>query len=212
MKLYSYYRSSAAYRVRIALALKGAHADYLPVNLLKKENRAEAFAALNPQQLVPALDVGDGVLTQSLAIIEYLDEMFPDPALLPEDPLAKAYARSLALAVACEIHPLNNPRVLAYVTDVLGQSEEAKQAWITHWIREGFAGLEARIAASRYTGAYCVGDRPGLADICLVPQVYNARRYAVDLAPFPNIVRIADYAAQHPAFQAAAPENQPDAA
>ncbi|HYG90444.1 MAG TPA: maleylacetoacetate isomerase [Azospirillum sp.] len=212
MKLYSYYRSSAAYRVRIALNLKGLTAEYVPVHLRKGEQKAPPFAALNPQKLVPALATDDGaLLTQSLAIIEWLEEVHPHPALLPPEPDERARVRALALAIACDIHPLNNLRVLHHLRDRLGQDEEGRNAWYRHWVTEGFAALEALLANDPRTGRFCHGDQPTLADVCLVPQVYNAERVSCDLTPFPTIVRLAEAARALPAFADAAPERQPDA-
>lgn len=211
MKLYSYYRSSAAYRVRIALALKGVQTEYLPVNLLKGENRSQDYGELNPQKLVPVLEADGRRITQSLAILEYLEERFPEPAILPKGAAERAYVRSLALLIACEIHPVNNLRVLHYLTGALNQSDAVKQGWYAHWVIEGFSAFETALTREGLAGSFCYGDAPSMADICLVPQVYNARRFAVDLAPFPTLVRIADHAAAQPAFREAAPENQPDA-
>ena len=219
MKLYSYFRSSASYRVRIALNLKGIAAEMQYVNLLKGEQRGGEYAALNPQKLVPALIIsplasgGEGeVLTQSLAIIEYLEETHPTPPLLPEKPVERARVRALALAVACEIAPINNLRVLQYLTGELGASEVAKTQWMHHWMGAGFSALETMLVGSPHTGAFCHGDAPTLADCCLVPQVFNARRFGVDLAPYPTIVRIADHCNTLPAFLDAAPEQQADRA
>jgi maleylacetoacetate isomerase len=212
-KLYDYFRSSAAYRVRIALNLKGLDYQHVGVHLVRDGGRqlAEDYARLNPQRLVPALD-DDGVfLTQSLAILEYLEEVHPEPPLLPKDPPGRARVRALALAIACEIHPLNNLRVLKYLTGPLAVSEAEKTAWYRHWIVEGFDAIEALLARDPTTGAYCHGGRPGLADTCLVPQVFNARRFQVDLAPYPTIRRIEETCQTLPAFERARPENQPDA-
>ncbi len=213
MKLHDYFRSSAAYRVRIALNLKGLAYEHVPVNLLKGEEGAAGYKVLNPQGLVPALETDDGaVLTQSLAICEWLDETHPEPPLLPRDALGRARARALALAVACEIHPLNNLRVLKYLVRELGASDEQKLGWYRHWIAEGFAALEAMLAASPATGRFCHGDAPTLADVCLVPQVFNARRFDCELSAFPTVVRIAAACDALEAFAAAAPARQPDAA
>lgn len=212
MKLYGYFRSSAAYRVRIALNLKELAAEHVPVHLRKGEQAAAPFAALNPQKFVPALETDEGaVLTQSLAIIEYLDEVHPHPALLPADPVDRARVRALALAVACDIHPLNNLRVLKHLKNRLGLDEEARDAWYRHWIAEGFTALEAMLAGDPRTGRFCHGDSVTLADVVLVPQVANAERMSCDLTPFPTIVRIAGEARALPAFAAAAPDKQPDA-
>ena len=211
MKLYGYFRSSAAYRVRIALNLKGIAAEHAFIHLAQGAQHTVEFHAVNPLGLVPALVVGDEVIVQSLAIVEYLDETHPEPPLLPADPAGRARVRALAQAIACEIHPLNNLRVLNHLTETLGQSEDARRAWYHHWIAEGFTGLEGLLADHSATGIYCHGDQVTLADLCLVPQVYNARRFACDLGPYPTIVRIADTLATLPAFAEAAPENQPDA-
>jgi maleylpyruvate isomerase len=212
MKLYGYFRSSAAYRVRIALNLKGLAAEHVPVHLRKGEQRAAPFAALNPQKLVPALETDDGaLLTQSLAIIEYLDEVHPHPALLPPDALGRARVRSLALAIACDIHPLNNLRVLKHLNRALGLDEEARNVWSRQWIAEGFTAFEAMLAHDPRTGRFCHGDQPTLADVFLVPQVANAERVDCDLTPYPTITRIAAAARALPAFADAAPDRQPDA-
>ena len=212
IKLYSYFRSSAAYRVRIALNLKSLPYEYLPVHLVKGEQRDERYRALNPQALVPML-VDDGeAITQSMAIIEYLDEKFPDPPLLPPTPDARARVRSVAQAIACDIHPLNNLRVLKYLTSTLGASEDAKNAWYRHWIELGLAAIEARLAADSRTGAFCHGATPTLADICLVPQLANARRYDFSIEAYPTLGRIESHCLELDAFARAAPDRQPDAA
>ena len=211
MKLYGFWRSSAAYRVRIALALKGLSYDYVSVQLAKGEQYQPAFSAINPQNLVPVLEEEGQLLYQSLAIIEYLDETHPEPRLIPEDPREGNRVRSLALIIACEIHPLNNPRVLNYLTSNFAVSEEQKLAWYQHWVTTGFTALERRLVAEPWTGRYCHGEAPGLADVALVPQVANAKRFKVDLAPFPTIRRIDEACLKLDAFQKAAPENQPDA-
>ena len=211
MKLYGFWRSSAAYRVRIALALKGLSYDYVSVHLTKGAQYQPAFAAINPQNLVPVLDDDGHLLYQSLAIVQYLDETHTEPRLIPEDPVERNRVRSLALIIACEIHPLNNPRVLNYLTDNFSVSEEQRLAWYQHWVTTGFAALEKRLAVEPWTGRYCHGDTPGFADIALVPQMANARRFKVDLAPFPTIRRIEGACLELEAFQKAAPENQPDA-
>ena len=212
MKLYSYYRSSAAYRVRIALNLKNIAHELAFVHLVKGggEHKQAAYSALNPQQLVPALEDQGRVLTQSLAMIEYLDETHTDIPLLPRDAAGRARVRAMAQLIACDTHPLNNLRVLRYLQNTIGADETARNDWYHHWVREGFAALET-LLQSVDTGRFCHGDSPGLADCCLVPQVYNARRFHVDLNPYPTIVRIDAECAALPAFQAAAPENQPDA-
>jgi maleylacetoacetate isomerase len=213
LKLYGYWRSSAAYRVRIALELKGMPYELSPVHLLRDggQQRTHAYALINPQGRVPALDHDGRVLTQSLAIVEYLEEIRPEPALLPPAALGRARVRALAQLVACDIHPLNNLRVLQYLERPLGQPEAARGDWYRHWITEGFEALEKLLAGSDETGRYCHGDSPGLADICLVPQVYNARRYRCDLASFPTITRIDAACSALEAFQRAQPERQPDA-
>ncbi len=205
MKLYGYFRSSAAYRVRIALNLKGLAVEHEYVHLAKGAQRTAEFHAVNPLGLVPALVVGDDVIVQSLAIVEYLDETHPEPPLLPADPAGRARVRALAQAIACEIHPWNNLRVLNHLTEALGQSEEARRAWYHHWIAEGFAGLEGLLAGHVDTGAHCHGGSVTMADLCLVPQVYNARRFDCDLGRYPTIVRLADTLATLPAFADAAP-------
>lgn len=212
MKLHGYFRSSAAYRVRIALGLKGLPYEYLSVHIAKGRQFDAPFTAINPQSLVPVLEEDDGrLLTQSLAIIEYLEETRPEPALLPATPEGRHRVRSLALLVACEIHPLNNLRVLKYLTDVLQVTEVQKLAWYAHWVATGLEALERRLAAEPQTGVFCHGDVPGLADICLVPQLANARRFSVDLAPYPTLRRIDAACAALSAFEAALPANQPDA-
>ena len=211
MKLYTYFRSSAAFRVRIALNLKGFAYESAFVHLPKGEHRKPAYGSLNPQGLVPTLEDGGRLLTQSLAIIEYLEETHPNPPLLPRDPFARARARSLALFVACEMHPLNNLRTLTHLKKELGQSEEQVNAWYRHWIAEGMAKLEAAMAKTPGTGKYSQGDAPGIADCTLVPQVFNAQRYKCDLAPFPTVMRVFDACMKLEAFDRAQPGKQPDA-
>ena len=211
IKLYSYFRSSAAYRVRIALNLKGLSYEYLPVHLVKGEQRDERYRALNPQALVPMLVDEGETITQSMAIIEYLDDKVPDPPLLPPTPEARARVRSIAQVIACDIHPLNNLRVLKYLTGTLGASEDAKNAWYRHWIELGLAAIEARLAADSRTGAFCHGATPTLADICLVPQLANARRYDFSIEAYPTLGRIESHCLALDAFARAAPERQPDA-
>jgi maleylacetoacetate isomerase len=210
MRLYSYWRSSAAYRVRIALHWKGLPFETVATNLGKGEQRGADFLGLNPQGLVPALEDDGQVLAQSLAILEYLEETHPDPPLLPRDPVGRAQVRSLALAIACDIHPLNNLRVLNYLKGPLGQPQASVDAWYRHWIHEGFRGLEALARRSGGDGAHLYGSSVTLADVCLVPQLYNARRFEVDLAPFPTLVAIGRALEALPAFAAARPETQPD--
>jgi maleylpyruvate isomerase len=213
LKLYSYFRSSAAYRVRIALNLKGLDYEYAPVHLLRDggQQLQPDYRALNPDGIVPTLIDGDDVLTQSLAIIEYLDETHPEPPLLPRSPADRAFVRSIALSVACEIHPLDNLRVLKYLKHKVKAPDEVKDAWYAHWVESGFEALEKRLAADKRVGALCFGDTPTVADLCLVPQVFNARRFKIDLGRFPTIARIADHADTIDAFQRAAPAQQPDA-
>jgi maleylpyruvate isomerase len=212
MKLYDYYRSSAAYRVRIALNLKGVAPERAFVHLRKNVQRSDDYLALNPQGLVPML-VADGgaALTQSLAIIEYLDEAYPAPPLLPAAPVERARVRGIALEIACDIHPLNNLRVLQYLKNTLGVSEEQKDAWYKYWIDVGLEALETRLARDPATGRFCHGDAPTLADICLVPQLANARRMNIDVGPYPTLTRIEATAISLPAFVDAAPAKQPDA-
>ncbi|MGH8279723.1 MAG: maleylacetoacetate isomerase [Gammaproteobacteria bacterium] len=211
MELYTYFRSSAAYRVRIALNLKGLQADYRYVHLVKdggQQHRPE-YLAVNPQGLVPTL-VDDGhVLTQSLAIIEYLDETHPEPLFLPKDALGRARVRALAQVIACEIHPINNQRILKYLENDLDVGQEARDRWYRNWVAVGFTALE-KLLRNPATGKFCHGDEPTLADICLVPQVFNAKRFAVDLAPYPTLTRINAQCLKLPAFTAAAPETQGD--
>lgn len=211
LKLYGYFRSSASYRVRIALNMKGLDYEEAAVHLGQGRQYAAEFSAISPQNLVPVLEHDGRRLYQSLAIIDYLDEIFPLPALLPTQPLARNRVRSLALISACEIHPLNNTRVLAYLTDTLKLAEEQKNAWYRHWITVGFTALEKRLSGERQTGTFCHGDTPGFADIVLVPQVANAVRYKVDLSAFPVIRRINDNCLALEAFRRAMPQNQPDA-
>ena len=211
MKLYNYFRSSAAFRVRIALNLKGVNYEYVSKSLLKNEQRDADYLALNPQGLIPALEVDGSVLTQSLAIIEYLNDLHPQPPLLPADPLARAHVRSMSLAIACDIHPLNNLRVLNYVRQDLGQNDDGVNTWYRHWVGEGFRALEQQVAKHSSSRRYCFGDNLSLADVCLAPQMYNARRFNCDLTPFPTLVAISTHLETLPAFEAARPEAQPDA-
>jgi maleylacetoacetate isomerase/maleylpyruvate isomerase len=208
--LHGYWRATAPYRVRIGLALKGLSYDYAPVNLLTGEQREAAYKAVNPQGLTPALDLGDGhVLTQSLAILEWLEETIPEPPLLPKDPLDRQAVRCMAGIVACDIHPLNNTRV-GRKLHKLGIPNDVQLAeWIQPWIRDGFDALEPMVA--RHGRGFAFGETPTLADCLLVPQVYSARRYEVDLTPYPAIVAADARATEHPAFQAAHPNRQPDA-
>jgi maleylacetoacetate isomerase len=202
--LFDYFRSSAAYRVRIGLNLKGVAYEPVPVNLLEGAQRAEEYRARNPQGLVPMLEVDGHRLTQSLAILAYLDETRPEPPLLPPGPADAAHVRALALAIACDIHPLNNLRVLKHLKDKLGQPQEVRDAWYRHWIAEGFEALEAMAAPS--AGRFLFGDSPTLADVCLVPQMFNARRFAVPLDAFPTLVGADAEASRLEAFAAAHPD------
>jgi maleylacetoacetate isomerase len=212
MELYTYFRSSAAFRVRIALAVKGVAYRAVPVNLRHQggEHRTAAYLERNPQGLVPALDVGAAVLAQSLAIIEYLEETRPSPPLLPQGALERAQVRAMALGVACDIHPLNNLRVLEYLRGPLGQPQAAVQSWYEHWIAAGLQGLE--LLAKRHSdgGRHLFGDRVTLADVCLVPQMWNARRFNCDLTPYPTLVGIDAHLTALAAFASARPEVQPD--
>jgi maleylacetoacetate isomerase len=211
LTLHGYFRSSAAWRVRIALGLKGiAHAKAFR-HLRKGEQSAPEYRALNPQGLVPALEVaGHGVLTQSLAILEWLEEAHPGPALLPADPWGRARVRALAQIVACDIHPIQNLRVLQYLGREMGQTQPAIEAWARHWIGLGLDAVEARLAEAA-TGRFCHGDAPGLADCCLVPQLGNARRFGLDLSPWNRVLAVEAACNALPAFRDAAPERQPDA-
>jgi maleylpyruvate isomerase len=208
-RLFTYFRSSAAYRVRIALALKGIAWAPQAVHLRKGEQAAPEFREINPAGLVPVWQEGDFRLSQSLAIIEYLDEVRPNPPLLPGDPRRRAQIRAFAQVIACDIHPLNNLRVLARLRRELDAADDAVNAWIRGWIERGFAALEAMLGRD-HGSRFCYGDRPTLADVCLVPQVYNARRYDVDLVAYPNLVRIDASCRSEPDFLTAAPERQPD--
>ena len=213
MKLYSYFRSSASYRVRIALNVKNLPYEYVPVHLVRDggEQLKPEYRAVNVDGIVPTLIDGHEVMPQSLAIIEYLEETHPEPPLLPKAPADRAYVRSLALQVACEIHPLNNLRVLKYLKHTLRVENDAKDAWYRHWVDTGFATLETHLASDERTGKLCFGDEPTLADACLIPQVFNAQRFNVDTSKYPTIQRIYDHAMQIDAFARAAPGVQPDA-
>jgi len=211
MKLYGYFRSSAAYRVRIALNLKGLKYEHVPIHLRKGEQRSGPYRAVNPQELVPALSDDRGTFTQSLAIIEYLEERYPEPPLLPDAAEARARVRAIALAIACEIHPLDNLRVLQYLTRTLGVSEDAKNGWYRHWIDLGLAALESQLAGDPAAGPFCHGAAPTLADVCLVPQLANARRLPMPVDSYPTLLRIEAACNALPAFAAAAPALQPDA-
>jgi maleylpyruvate isomerase len=211
--VYGYFRSSAAFRVRIALNLKGIVPEWKFVHLLKDggQQHAPGYRAVNPQELIPTLIHDGHTIGQSLAIIEYLDEVKPEPPVLPRDAAGRARVRQLADMVACDIHPVNNLRVLLHLRDDFGASEEKRAAWQRHWISLGFAAIETLLAGSRQTGRYCHGDTPTLADICLIPQLANARRVNLDLSPYPTLLRIEQTALAHPAFAAALPAAQPDA-
>jgi maleylacetoacetate isomerase len=211
MKLYTFFRSSAAFRVRIALNLKGLQYESAPKHFARNEHRTQEYLALNPQGLIPALAVDGVVLSQSLAIVEYLNDRHPQPPLLPADPLDRARVRSMALAIACEIHPLNNLRVLNYLRSDLKQDDEGVGTWYRHWVSEGFGGLEQQAREFSAGGRYCFGDAVSLADVCLVPQMFNARRFNADLTPFPTLTGISAHLESLPAFAAARPEVQPDA-
>lgn len=211
MKLYGYWRSSAAYRVRIALHLKGLAFESIPVHLVKNggEQHSDAYTELNPTHLVPTFVDQDVTLHQSIAIVEYLDDKFPTVAIYPKDSIAKAKVKALALDVACEIHPVNNLRVQQYLTQQFSLQDSDKLTWSHHWMKIGFMAIEQQLKEN--SGKYSFGDEITMADICLVPQVYNANRFNLDMAEFPNIARVADNCNQHPAFIAALPENQADA-
>jgi maleylpyruvate isomerase len=213
LKLYSYFRSSAAYRVRIALNLKGLAYETLPVHLLRNggEQRSAAYQGRNPQGLVPFLDTDEGGVGQSLAILEYLEERQPAPALLPSSSTLRAQVRAFALHIACDIHPLNNLRVLQYLTGTLGISEDAKLAWIRRWLADGFRALEADLAQRNPDGPYCFGEQLTFADVCLVPQWFNAERFQCDVSPYPRLAAVVKACNELPAFQAAHPSRQPDA-
>ncbi|AZO54288.1 MULTISPECIES: maleylacetoacetate isomerase [unclassified Mesorhizobium] len=210
--LHNYYRSSTSCRVRIALEMKGLSYDYVPHHLRHGEHLEAAYLAVNPQGLVPALICNDGtLLTQSLAIIEFLDETTPEPPLLPKDPLGRARVRMLAQMIACDIHPVNNLRVLTSLRILFGAGDQDVANWFRHWVNEGFAPLETLLTASPEAGTFCHGDTPGLADICLVAQVTSNARFGVDMTPYPTISRINAACMALPAFQKAAPQNQIDA-
>ncbi len=209
MKLYSYFQSSASYRVRIALALKGLGYEYRPVHLRHNEHLGESYAAVSVSRLVPLLEDGDSTLTQSLAIIEYLDETHPEPPLLPADPAGRARVRAIALDIACEIHPLNNLRVLRWLVGPLKVSEDDKQRWYRHWVETGLEVVERRLAAQ--PARYCHGDRPTMADCVLVPQIFNARRFDCRLDHVPQAMRVFDACMALDAFERTQPSACPDA-
>jgi maleylacetoacetate isomerase len=212
MKLYSAWRSSASFRVRIALNLKGLAYDYVPVHLVKGEQFAAAFRALNPAELVPVLQLDGGtVLTQSLAIIEYLEQTYPEPPLLPPAAVERAYVRAVAFAIACEIHPLNNLRVLRYLVRDLGLSEATRDGWYRHWVEQGLAQVEALLVAQGRSGFHVLGDAVTLADVLIVPQIFNAQRFDCRLDHVPTVMRIFEACMRLPAFVDAQPLKQPDA-
>jgi maleylpyruvate isomerase len=213
MKLYTFFRSSASYRVRIALNLKGLRYEQVPIHL-RRGGGAQfepAYKTINPQSLVPALEDGGRILTQSLAIMEYLEEKHPQPPLLPADPADRALARSMALIIACEVHPIQNLRVLVHLKKNLGQSDDDLNRWAQHWIHLGLSALEKTVTAGATRGKFCCGDAPTFADICLVPQLANARRFGCELSGYPALLRIEAACNALPAFGDAAPEKQPDA-
>jgi maleylpyruvate isomerase len=211
MILHDYWRSSAAFRVRIALRLKGLETERRFVHLARGEQRAPTYKAKNPQGFVPLLEDGPSMLTQSLAILEYLEETRPEPPILPKDPGGRAWVRAVALAVACDIHPLNNLRVLQYLKRELGADDASRDRWYAHWVAEGLAPIETMLAARPGPGPFCLGAEPTMADICLVPQVFNARRYNVPLEPYPLVRSVTEACLARPAFDLAQPAKQPDA-
>ena len=213
LRLYTYFRSSAAYRVRIALNLKGLSYESVPVHLLRGggEQRGADYKGRNPQGLLPFLETEAGGVGQSLAILEYLEECYPTPALLPADPLQRARVRAFALHIACDIHPLNNLRVLQHLTGTLGISEDAKLAWIQRWIADGFRALEDELSRQTHSGPYCFGEQLTFADVCLVPQWFNAERFQCDLNPYPSLASVVKACNESSVFQMAQPARQPDA-
>jgi maleylacetoacetate isomerase len=211
MLFHGYFRSSAAYRCRIAFNLKGVRPDFVSVHLRQGKQWSPEFLKLNPQGLVPALEADGRVLTQSLAIIEWLDETHPTPSLLPRDAFDRAHVRALALSIACEIHPLQNLRVLNHLKTEFGQDQAGLDRWCQQWIEPGLAAFEAAVATSRKSGKFCFGDTPGLADICLVPQMFSAARFGADVSRLTNLQRIMRSCEAHPAFIEAHPSKQPDA-
>ncbi|MCB6182692.1 maleylacetoacetate isomerase [Leeia sp. TBRC 13508] len=212
MELYTYFRSSAAYRVRIACALKGVSPTPHFVHLLNHggEQKQAEYSKINPNQTVPTLVTEEGAITQSLAILEYLEERYPNPPLLPVHSHDRAFVRSIALTIACDIHPINNLRVLQYLTGTLGIAEDAKNTWYQHWVMHGLNALESQLANHPASGDFCHGDQPTFADICLIPQLYNARRFKVDLSAYPTLTRIESNCLAISAFIEASPEKQPD--
>ncbi len=211
MELYSYFRSSASFRVRIALELKGLPYDYVPVHLVKNEQLAAPFTGVSPSRLVPILKDGEGLVSQSIAIIEYLDETHPEPPLMPADPLGRARVRALSLDIACEIHPLNNLRVLRHLVHELKVSEDDKNRWYRHWVETGLETVERQLAGHPSTGRFCHGDTPTMADAVLVPQIFNARRFECRLEQAPTVMKVFDACMAHPAFLRAQPSACPDA-
>jgi maleylpyruvate isomerase len=213
MKLYTFFRSSASYRVRIALNLKGLDYEQAPIHLRRGggEHLTPAYRTINPQALVPALEDGGRIFTQSLAIIEYLDERYPKPPLLPRDPADRAIARSMALLIACEVHPIQNLRVLNHLKSDHKQSDDDTIRWARHWIDLGFSALERMVISASKQGKFCLADTPTLADICLVPQLANARRFGVDLSKYPRLLEVEANCMSLSAFANAVPEKQPDA-
>ncbi len=211
IKLFNYYRSGTSHRVRIALHLKGVEFEYIPVNLLKGEHKSKGYLAINPQGLAPALTIEGHTLTQSPAVLEWIEEKWPDPALLPTDLYDRARVRAMAALVACDIHPINNLRILNALKSDFHADQDAVLSWIARWINDGFAALESTLKADQNRSQYCFGDMPGLAECTLIPQVFAARRFKVDLTPYPIIANIDATCATHPAFIAAHPANQPDA-
>jgi len=211
--LYGYFRSSAAFRARIALNLKGIKPELRFIHLLKDggQQHGAQYRALNPMELIPALVHNGHLITQSLAIMEYLDEIVPQPPILPKDALGRARVREIAYVIACDIHPVNNLRLGQYLKRELGASDEQQVAWQRHWITVGFEALEKVLSTSPGTGAFCHGDAPTIADICLIPQMFNARRVKLEIERYPTLARIEEQALKHPAFDAAHPRNQPDA-
>ena len=212
LKLHNFFRSSTSFRVRVALGIKGLSYDYVPYVLRKQETRTPEFLALNPSGLVPTLETEEGPLSQSLAILEWLDEVHPEPPLLPDDAWGRARVRSLAQIVACDIHPVNNLRLLFRIRDQFGADEREQADWFRHWAALGLEALEQRLAREPETGKFCHGNVPSIADLCLCGQVLNNRRFDMSLEPYPTIARIHDAAMELPAFYQAAPERQPDAA
>lgn len=213
LRLYTYWRSTAAYRVRIALNLKKLRHELIPVHLTRNggEQHRDDYLALNPQGLVPTLLDGERILRQSLAILEYLDEVYPEPPLLPATPRDRARVRGIADVIACDVHPLNNLRVLQFLEKEMALGDNSRKNWYHYWLEQGFSALEALLADHPSTGIFCEGDEPSFADICLVPQVYNARRFEFDLEPYPTVTRIEEACLALEPFADAAPENQPDA-